>query len=225
MPHNVHVQFGDYHTGNETDIVRPQDITVEVNVERQPKEDSDSMPSTSAVNTTKDDKNEKTTITQITNVMINGHDRSKIFYLILGGTIDITVHEVTPEGNLKEIHQACGGVWGCNTINKEFNHLLSQIFGDDVMSTFQTDNRLEYFEIMNEIERKKISYTEERGKERIRISSLIDYYKQLKGVEIKNILKATKFKDKVKFDRDKVSFNKELLQSLFDKSVAFLSII
>ncbi|VDI58527.1 Hypothetical predicted protein [Mytilus galloprovincialis] len=44
-------------------------------------------------------------------------------YIVLdqgGGTIDITVHEVMPEGNLKEIHQACGGVWGSNTINKEF---------------------------------------------------------------------------------------------------------
>ncbi|VDH99860.1 Hypothetical predicted protein [Mytilus galloprovincialis] len=42
-------------------------------------------------------------------------------YIVLdqgGGTIDITVHEVMPEGNLKEIHQACGGVWGSNRETK-----------------------------------------------------------------------------------------------------------
>ncbi|XP_052064447.1 heat shock 70 kDa protein 12A-like isoform X2 [Mytilus californianus] len=59
MPHNVHNQFGDGKAGIQTDNVKPQDFTVEVCVERQPKEDSDSMPS---IKTVKDEKDEKTTI-------------------------------------------------------------------------------------------------------------------------------------------------------------------
>ncbi|XP_063400711.1 heat shock 70 kDa protein 12A-like isoform X1 [Mytilus trossulus] len=146
-------------------------------------------------------------------------------YIVLdqgGGTIDITVHEVIPEGNLKEIHQACGGVWGSNSINKEFNHFLCKVFGDDVMKTFQTDHPLDYFEIMKEFERKKISYTGERGRERMRFSYLVDYYKQLKEVEITETLKATQFKDTVQFERDKASLKKELFKSFYDKPVAFI---
>ena len=146
---------------------------------------------------------------------------SKIICSILGGTIDITVHEVMPEGNLKEIHQACGGVWGSNSINKEFNHFLYQLFGDDVMSTFRTKNPDDYFEIMNEFELKKISCTGERENERMKISySLIECYNELKGVDINESLGETKFEGKVRFGKDKVFLQKEFFQSFFDKSVA-----
>ncbi|XP_052064446.1 heat shock 70 kDa protein 12A-like isoform X1 [Mytilus californianus] len=145
-------------------------------------------------------------------------------YIVLdqgGGTIDITVHEVMAEGNLKEIHQACGGVWGSNTINKEFKNFLYQVFGDDVMSTFRTNNPDDYFEIMNEFELKKISYTGERESERMKISySLIECYNELKGVEINKSLGETKFEGKVRFGKDKAFLQKEFFQSFFDKSVA-----
>ena len=36
----------------------------------------------------------------------------------IGGTIDITVHEVQQDGHLKELHHANGGAWGGIFVDK-----------------------------------------------------------------------------------------------------------
>lgn len=38
----------------------------------------------------------------------------------IGGTVDITVHEVQPGGFLKELYKANGGNWGGTYIDKSF---------------------------------------------------------------------------------------------------------
>ena len=38
--------------------------------------------------------------------------------LIVGGTIDITIHEVQPDGRLKELYHANGGAWGGTYVDK-----------------------------------------------------------------------------------------------------------
>ncbi|XP_060567544.1 heat shock 70 kDa protein 12A-like, partial [Ruditapes philippinarum] len=51
-------------------------------------------------------------------------------YLVLdagGGTIDITIHEVLRNGNLKELHKASGGAWGGTKVDAAFEAFLSEI--------------------------------------------------------------------------------------------------
>ncbi|KAL3871047.1 hypothetical protein ACJMK2_039070 [Sinanodonta woodiana] len=63
-------------------------------------------------------------------------------YMVLdagGGTIDITVHEITPTGQLNEICTATGGAWGGTSIDRAFEHFLMGLLGPDVFQCFKKD--------------------------------------------------------------------------------------
>ena len=48
---------------------------------------------------------------------------------LLGGTIDITVHEVTETGDLRELCKASGGAWGGTRVDAAFRTVLDDMFG------------------------------------------------------------------------------------------------
>jgi hypothetical protein len=60
------------------------------------------------------------------------------YFCCLGGTTDITVHEVTGPDILKEIHQACGGHYGGNTVNQEFFKFLERLLSGPVIQEIRT---------------------------------------------------------------------------------------
>ena len=45
-------------------------------------------------------------------------------YILAGGTVDITVHEVQGDGNVKELYKANGGPWGGKSVNEAFLQFL-----------------------------------------------------------------------------------------------------
>ena len=45
-----------------------------------------------------------------------------------GGTVDITVHEVLDDGNVRELYKANGGPWGGKSVNDAFLHFLGGLF-------------------------------------------------------------------------------------------------
>jgi hypothetical protein len=45
---------------------------------------------------------------------------------------------VTGPDTLKEIHQACGGHYGGNTVNQEFFKFLGRLFGGPVIQEIRT---------------------------------------------------------------------------------------
>ncbi|CAG2206000.1 unnamed protein product [Mytilus edulis] len=97
----------------------------------------------------------------------------------LGGTTDITVHEVTGPNSVKEIHQACGGYWGGNTVNGEFYKFLVKLFGGFVINDVKKNHPADYFELMHNFERNKTSFKEDTDKVTIRIPvAWLDTYKE-----------------------------------------------
>ena len=52
------------------------------------------------------------------------------YILTSGGTADVTVHEVQPNGKCKEICAPCGGPFGGNNVNREFENYMAKIFGN-----------------------------------------------------------------------------------------------
>ena len=55
-----------------------------------------------------------------------------------GGTVDITVHEVEDQfGTLKELHKATGGACGSVNIDKAFEELLVDIFGQPYIDEYK----------------------------------------------------------------------------------------
>ena len=77
----------------------------------------------------------------------------------LGGTVDITVHEVVGENGLKEVASASGGNWGGCNVDAAFENFVQDLVGKDVYAEFTTKHRDDYFELFRAFEIKKRSVT------------------------------------------------------------------
>ena len=51
--------------------------------------------------------------------------------------MDVTVHEVDDNDDVKEIYHATGGAFGGTKVDKEFQNLLEKVFGVDLMDEFR----------------------------------------------------------------------------------------
>ncbi|KAH3788759.1 hypothetical protein DPMN_166907, partial [Dreissena polymorpha] len=79
-------------------------------------------------------------------------------YLVLdagGGTIDITVHEVSFGGKLKELFKATGRAWGGTMVDKAFLDFLVNLIGKDVLQRFKDDHMEDYIDLLRDFELKK----------------------------------------------------------------------
>ena len=83
--------------------------------------------------------------------------------LFQGGTIDVSVHEVLEDGDLRELYKASGGAWGGTTVDKAYEDMLVKIFGDKVFKKFKTENMDDYIDIVRtfEVKKREISSTSE----------------------------------------------------------------
>lgn len=79
-------------------------------------------------------------------------------YIVLdcgGGTVDVSVHEVLVDGNLRELYKASGGAWGGSTVNEAYEEMLFKIFGQSVFKKFKNDNMDDYIDMLRTFEVKK----------------------------------------------------------------------
>ncbi|WAR27485.1 HS12B-like protein [Mya arenaria] len=72
-----------------------------------------------------------------------------------GGTADISVHEKTSDGNLKQIHKASGGPWGGIFVDENYMKMLGRLFGEKALIDLQHTEMSDYFDITREFEQKK----------------------------------------------------------------------
>ncbi|XP_060582170.1 heat shock 70 kDa protein 12B-like isoform X2 [Ruditapes philippinarum] len=145
-------------------------------------------------------------------------------YLVLdagGGTIDITVHEVDNDNNIKEIHAASGSGWGGTIVDKEFESLLVTLVSRDVYEDFKRDNTDDWLDVWREFEvRKRTITTSSNSPLRIKLpSSLAKRYKLVSNEILANALKNSKYDNDIKIVKDKITFSPELARSWFRTSV------
>ncbi|XP_063414564.1 heat shock 70 kDa protein 12A-like [Mytilus trossulus] len=137
-----------------------------------------------------------------------------------GGTTDITVHEVTGPSSVKEIHQACGGYWGGNTVNGEFYKFLVKLFGGFVINDVKKNHPADYFELMHNFERNKTSFKLDTDKVTIRIPvAWLDTYKESTKQKLKDVIPQTRFNNKIELSNDKMRIKHSLFRSFFDYSI------
>jgi molecular chaperone DnaK (HSP70) len=74
-----------------------------------------------------------------------------------GGTVDITVHEITPNG-LKEVVRGSGGLYGGKNVDAAFRIHLGKAIGNDVVEQFEKRYPVAYQKMMDEWETFKCSY-------------------------------------------------------------------
>ncbi|XP_053389873.1 heat shock 70 kDa protein 12A-like [Mercenaria mercenaria] len=74
-----------------------------------------------------------------------------------GGTVDVSVHGMSPDGTLNELHKASGGPWGGTNVDDNYIAWLAQIFGHRAVERFQTEDMASFFDLLRELETNKRS--------------------------------------------------------------------
>uniref|UniRef100_T1ISH6 Heat shock 70 kDa protein 12A n=1 Tax=Strigamia maritima TaxID=126957 RepID=T1ISH6_STRMM len=109
-----------------------------------------------------------------------------------GGTVDITVHEMTDKiGNLKELYKATGGPHGSVGVDIEFENLMREIFTGEFMDQFKVKRPAAYVDLMIAFEaRKRNTSPNKTNSLNINLNfSFIDYYKKVKGSNVETAIR------------------------------------
>ena len=140
---------------------------------------------------------------------------------VLGGTVDITIHEVLADGKLKEIHKASGGAWGGTRVDEAYNQFLIKLFGGPVIKKFQDKHMEDYIDIFRDFEVKKrdIAPTKD-GKITFRLPvSLTDLFTESTGEKLKDVIPQTSFRDKITHSGDKLRIDASVVKDFFTEAV------
>ncbi|XP_060580179.1 heat shock 70 kDa protein 12B-like [Ruditapes philippinarum] len=147
-------------------------------------------------------------------------------YLVLdagGGTIDLTVHEITSAQCIKQVVASSGNIHGGNAVNDEFENFLKTVLSDEKYERFKRTETEDWLYLMGDFETKKKSYNPQKHDHvNMRIpQSLKDIYESSKRSSITNVFKKHKnLKDvfgemDVTLKRDKLSFPSHVFGRFF----------
>ena len=139
----------------------------------------------------------------------------------VGGTVDITVHEVLPDGKLKEIMKASGGAWGGTRVDEAYKQFLIKLFGAPVIKKFQDKHMEDYLDIFRDFEVKKRDIGPSKdGKITFRLPvSLTDLFYETTGEKLKDVIPQTTFRDKLTHTGDKMRIEASVVQAFFAEAV------
>ncbi|KAL5012752.1 hypothetical protein ScPMuIL_011303 [Solemya velum] len=145
-------------------------------------------------------------------------------YLVLdagGGTVDITVHEVTANRSIRELHQASGGPWGGTMVDDEFKKLLISIFGSPSLITFQQEYMEDYLELLREFElKKRDTKPDSNDKVTFRVPvSLRELFEKKTGEKIQEALSNMRIKNSVRWLKDKLQLEASVMRQFFEKAI------
>lgn len=66
-----------------------------------------------------------------------------------GGTVDCTVHEITEKRHIRALQAASGGAWGGTRVDKNFETLLANVFGEENLRQFKETQPGDWIELMS----------------------------------------------------------------------------
>ncbi|XP_060586655.1 heat shock 70 kDa protein 12B-like, partial [Ruditapes philippinarum] len=128
------------------------------------------------------------------------------------GTVDITVHEISSNGSLREIYKASGGDWGGTKVDQAFENFLIEITGTDVVKQFKESAMGDYLDLMKSFEIKKRSKPPRQGVQRVMIKIPATLRTMIRIAE-------TRYRDGTSTVGDKLRFSIEIMNSFFKESM------
>lgn len=144
-------------------------------------------------------------------------------YIIIdagGGKVDLTAHEVSETGDLKEIHAGTGHSMGSNLVNDSFNELLENVFGKEVIDAFKKEEPVEWITLSDEFEDKKRSFQPRCEHVEINIpSSVYERFEVENEIEISCAVQAGKYASDIKLNGNKMVITATLMKKYFAKPV------
>jgi molecular chaperone DnaK (HSP70) len=75
-----------------------------------------------------------------------------------GGTVDITVHQVSLRGGLEEVAEGTGGAYGSTYVDKEFREYLTSKLTAQALARYEEEDPIGWLELMANWERKKCAF-------------------------------------------------------------------
>lgn len=146
-------------------------------------------------------------------------------YMILdagGGTIDVTVHQVTESGGLKEICAASGGGWGGILVDNAFKELLVKLFSEHIYTIFVESMTEDWLDLWRTFDSKKKT-VDPASSVTVNMklpTSLLKLYKQKTRVDFEDMLEHSTYASKITIrGGDKVRFDSTLMKDLFHASI------
>ena len=143
-------------------------------------------------------------------------------YLILcfvGGTLDVTVHQIQEKGTIKEIHKATGGPFGGQKVNEQFIGLLSKIFSQKFIENYIRQNPVDWLYLINDFEVKKRGKRIcEGGTTRIRLpGSFVGKFSGDKGWDINAMIQERYSLEDIKVQRNEyLCLEPKIMRELFE---------
>ncbi|XP_062597863.1 heat shock 70 kDa protein 12B-like [Saccostrea cucullata] len=134
--------------------------------------------------------------------------------------VSISVLEVR-DGVIKIVYNSFSNVLAACQVQNDFEAMIIEIVGESVFDDFYRNNRLEYFEIVNELRRKMTVDIKEEKPLNINIPpSLITAFEKTTGKTLNEALQQTIFSDKMSFNHGKCRIMPEIFHNLFKEAGA-----
>ena len=145
--------------------------------------------------------------------------------MLLGGTIDITAHEVSNDGTVREIIKSNGGNWGGTSVDREYTDFIKCLVTESVTQSIEKKEPHVFFEVCREFETAKRTIKPQSDmKFNVRIpSQLGEAYAKLKqGEDLKSkrfVLTKGQRNVSLSFIGDKLRLAPKDAESFFAESV------
>ncbi|XP_052085783.1 heat shock 70 kDa protein 12B-like [Mytilus californianus] len=139
-----------------------------------------------------------------------------------GGTADMTVHEKTKNGRLKELHRASGNDCGGTSVDGRFFQMLVKILGGPLMKKIKDEDPSAYLDLFREFEAvKRTIETGKTGKVNIAIpyASLDTHCMEMLGDSIKAVIASCPFSNQISLRGDKMRIDADLMIKLFKPTI------
>ena len=141
------------------------------------------------------------------------------FFILTGGTVDITVHEKIEGGQLRELHQATGGACGGTFVDKEFENRLTVILGERVMKQLREERTETYLDIFREFEIAKRNINScDTGAIRMTIS-YVTLNELCEEIENKTLKEAFANIDGMTIKADKLHIDARIMRQFFQPTI------
>ncbi|XP_060065171.1 heat shock 70 kDa protein 12A-like [Ylistrum balloti] len=137
-----------------------------------------------------------------------------------GGTIDMTVHEITVDQCIREIRRASGGAYGGTTVDKAFLTFLQQVFGAEILEKLMQDAMTDYLDLFSEFEMKKRTFKSGSGRKfvlQIPVK-LKDLYERMTGNKLADSM--TKFSKSASIKKNKMHIGLEKCTEFFSEAMS-----
>lgn len=143
-------------------------------------------------------------------------DLQKIIVFSTGENVNVTVHEVQRNGQLKELGRSSSGIWGGNSVDKAFKSALTEIVTAEMLENYikkYPDDYLSLYRNFEDIKRRC-----RKGQHPHSLKIPYSFNKECVLTfdnDFTHLIMISKFKDQISLQRDKMKIKLKLFETFF----------